>query len=244
MCDDCGCGSPAADGRKGTARLIEMEEQVLSKNDRLAKKNRSVFQASSVLVINLVSSPGAGKTTLLEHTIASLTSDLRIGVIEGDQQTDRDAQRIKETGIDVHQITTGDACHLDAHMVGHALDHFSLPELDLLFIENVGNLICPGAFDLGEDYRVVALSVPEGEDKPVKYPAVFLNSNLVLITKIDLLEVLEGDFEQYRSFVTKVNPSVECMGVSAKTGDGMHAWYEWLKKRVREKNDKGQMSRE
>ena len=238
MCDHCGCATTGAHEHEGNPRLIEMEEQVLSKNDRLAGKNRVVFQESRVLVINLISSPGAGKTTLLEKTIAALKQDVRIGVIEGDQQTDRDAQRIKATGVGVHQITTGDACHLDAHMVGHALEHFSLPELDLLFIENVGNLICPGAFDLGEDYRVVALSVPEGEDKPVKYPAVFLNSNLVLITKIDLLQVLEADFDQYRAFVTKVNPSVDCMGISAKSGDGMEAWYGWLKERVRDKNIK------
>ena len=238
MCDHCGCGTTGAEGHEDKPRLIELEEQVLSKNDRLAGKNRSVFQASKVLVINLISSPGAGKTTLLEKTIAALKLDLRIGVIEGDQQTDRDAQRIKATGVGVHQITTGDACHLDAHMVGHALEYFSLPELDLLFIENVGNLICPGAFDLGEDYRIVALSVPEGEDKPVKYPAVFLNSNLVLITKIDLLAVLEGNFDQYRSFVAKVNPSVDCIGISAKTGEGMNAWYSWLKERVREKRNK------
>ena len=238
MCDHCGCGTTGADQRGSNARLIELEEQVLSKNDRLAGKNRSAFQAATVLVVNLVSSPGAGKTTLLEQTILALKHDLRIGVIEGDQQTDRDAQRIEATGVGVHQITTGDACHLDAHMVSHALEYFTLPELDLLFIENVGNLICPGAFDLGEDYRVVALSVPEGEDKPVKYPAVFLNSNLVLVTKTDLFEVLDGDFSQYLSFVTKVNPSVDCFGISAKTGEGMDQWYAWLKKRVREKKNK------
>ena len=241
MCDCCGCDGKNADQPPGSSRMIEMEEQVLSKNDRLAKRNRAVFQASGVLVINLVSSPGAGKTTLLEQTIGALKKDLRIGVIEGDQQTDRDAQRIKATGVGVHQIMTGDACHLDAHMVGHALEHFVLPELDLLFIENVGNLICPAAFDLGEDYRVVALSVPEGEDKPVKYPAVFLNSNLVLITKIDLLKILEVDFSRYLSFVRKVNPSVQCLGISARTGEGMEEWYLWLQEQVMKKREQGQL---
>jgi hydrogenase nickel incorporation protein HypB len=236
MCDHCGCeNAEVLHHRNEEHRRIELEEQVLSKNDRLAEKNRRVFEASKVLVVNLVSSPGAGKTTLLERTIGALKDELRIGVIEGDQQTDRDAQRIQSTGVRVYQITTGDACHLDSHMVGHALDHFELDGLDLLFVENVGNLICPGSFDLGEDYRVVALSTPEGEDKPVKYPSVFLNSHLVLITKIDLLEVLEGHFDYYRSFVKKVNPSVECIGLSAKSGAGMEGWYSWLKRGVGEK---------
>ncbi len=241
MCDHCGCGnSEVPDHQEDEHRRIDLEKQVLDKNARLAERNRGIFEVSRVLVINLVSSPGAGKTTLLEKTISALKSELRIGVIEGDQQTDRDAQRIQATGVGVHQITTGDACHLDAHMVRHALDHFALQELDLLFIENVGNLICPGAFDLGEDYRVVALSIPEGEDKPIKYPAVFLNSQLVLITKTDLLEVLEGDLDQYRSFVKKVNPSVDCIGVSAKTGTGMDGWYAWLIRRVKEKQERSE----
>ena len=236
MCDHCGCGeSEILHHHEGESRRIELEEQVLSKNDRLAERNRGIFEASTVLVINLISSPGAGKTTLLEKTISALKGELRIGVIEGDQQTDRDAKRIEATGAQAYQIITGDACHLDAHMVRHALDHFTLPELDLLFIENVGNLICPGAFDLGEDYRVVALSTPEGEDKPVKYPAIFMNSDLVVVTKADLLEVLEGDINQYFSFVAKVNPSIECLVVSARTGAGMDAWYSWLRKRVKQK---------
>lgn len=238
MCDSCGCGESAfVHHGEEKQRTIGLEEKILSKNDRLAERNRGIFEASKVLVVNMVSSPGAGKTMLLERTIQSLKHELTMGVIEGDQQTDRDATRIAATGARVYQIITGDACHLDAHMVNHALDHFALKELDLLFIENVGNLICPGAFDLGEDFRVVALSTPEGEDKPVKYPAVFINSHLVLITKTDLLTVLDEKLEDYVVFVKKVNPTVACFGVSAKTGDGMEMWLEWLSEKVREKRE-------
>jgi hydrogenase nickel incorporation protein HypB len=236
MCKICGCGETAVlHQHKRESKKIELEEKVLSKNDSLAERNRGIFEVTRVLVINLVSSPGAGKTTLLERTIRELKGEMAIGVIEGDQQTDRDSKRIETTGIKVHQINTIDACHLDAHMVRHALDNFSLNELDLLFIENVGNLICPGAFDLGEDYRVVVLSTPEGEDKPLKYPGIFIDSSLVLVNKLDLLKVLELDLSQFLFFVKKVNPEAKCFCVSARTGEGMEGWYDWLRKKVREK---------
>ena len=233
MCETCGCGvTTALHEHESEHKKIELEERVLSKNDRLAERNRGMFAAMKVMVVNLVSSPGAGKTTLLERTIRNLKGEMRIGVIEGDQQTDRDAKRIAATGVPVHQINTMDACHLDAHMIQHALDIFALQELDLLFIENVGNLICPGAIDLGEDFRAVVLSTTEGEDKPLKYPGIFIGSQLALINKIDLLEVLEVDLNQYVSFVKKVNPSVQCLSVSAKTGEGMNSWYDWLRQKT------------
>ncbi|MBW1679617.1 MAG: hydrogenase nickel incorporation protein HypB [Deltaproteobacteria bacterium] len=236
MCETCGCGETTVLHQRETEqKKIELEEKVLSKNDRLAERNRGIFEAMKVMVVNLVSSPGAGKTTLLERTIRELKGEMTIGVIEGDQQTDRDSKRIAATGVKVHQINTIDACHLDAHMIRHALDNFSLKELDLLFIENVGNLICPGSFDLGEDFRGVVLSTPEGEDKPLKYPGIFIDSHIVLINKIDLLKVLEMDLEQCLSFVKKVNPSVQCLCVSARTGEGMGGWYAWLREKVKEK---------
>jgi hydrogenase nickel incorporation protein HypB len=236
MCETCGCGEQNLfhDHQDGTKK-VDLVEGVLSKNARLAERNRGIFEAMEVLVLNLVSSPGSGKTTVLERTIEALKDEIRMGVIEGDQQTDRDAKRIGATGVSVFQINTIDACHLDAHMVRHALDQFDLTSLDLLFIENVGNLICPGAFDLGEDYRVVILSTPEGEDKPLKYPGIFIDSHLALINKVDLVDVLGIDVAQYVSFVKRVNPQVECLPVSAKTGEGMVRWYEWLKEKVREK---------
>jgi hydrogenase nickel incorporation protein HypB len=236
MCETCGCSEkPAVPDREAEQKKIELEERVLNKNEQLAQKNRDVFASAKVAVVNMVSSPGAGKTTLLERTIKELKDEMTIGVIEGDQQTDRDARRIEATGVPVHQINTMDACHLDAHMIHHALDTFSLEALDLLFIENVGNLICPGAFDLGEDSRVVVLSTTEGEDKPLKYPGIFIGSQLAVINKVDLLEVLELDLDQYVSFVKRVNPSVACLSLSAKTGEGIEGWYDWLRDRVAEK---------
>ena len=233
MCDNCGCEETTLFHKHNEdKRLIELEEKVLNKNDRLAERNRGIFEAMGILAVNLVSSPGAGKTTLLETTLNKLKGELNIGVIEGDQQTNRDAKRIEATGVKVHQINTMDACHLDAHMIRYALDVFQLDKLDLLFIENVGNLICPAAFDLGEDFRVVVLSITEGEDKPLKYPGVFLGSQLVLINKIDLLGVLEFDLDQCLSYVNKVNPSVQSICISAKTGEGMDIWYDWVKQKI------------
>jgi len=239
MCETCGCGTTNFNSslhqHESQPKRIELEEKVLRQNDRLAERNRGIFEATKVLVVNLISSPGAGKTTLLETTIRALKGEMHIGVIEGDQQTDRDAKRIEATGVNVIQINTVDACHLDAHMIRHALDHFALPELDLLFIENVGNLICPGAFDLGEDFRVVVLSTPEGEDKPLKYPGVFIGSHLVLVSKVDLSPVLELEVNQFLANIKKVHPHVPCLSLSAKTGEGMEGWYAWLRDKVKAK---------
>lgn len=236
MCETCGCGEIRGLHEPETGRQrIALHEEVLSKNDRLAERNRGIFETTGVMVVNLVSSPGSGKTTLLERTIQALKEECAIGVIEGDQQTDRDSQRIAATGVSVHQINTLDACHLDAHMVRHALDSFPLRDLDLLFIENVGNLICPGAFDLGEDYRVVVVSTTEGEDKPLKYPGIFLNSQVVLVNKMDLADVLEVDVNQCLAFIKKVNPLARSLCVSAKTGTGMTEWYQWLREKMQEK---------
>ena len=217
-------------------KQIEVQKDILSANETIALENRELFKQKGIYVLNLMSSPGAGKTTLLERTIRELKDEMTIGVIEGDQQTDRDAQRIAATGVHVHQINTMDACHLDAHMIQHALETFSLEELDLLFIENVGNLICPGAFDLGEDSRVVVLSTTEGEDKPLKYPGIFIGSQLAIINKVDLLEVLELDLDQYLSFVKRVNPSIACLSLSAKTGESIAGWYDWLRQKISEKS--------
>ncbi len=240
MCETCGCQEAVAlHQQEDSKRKIELEEKVLSKNDRLAERNRGVFEAMKVVVVNLVSSPGAGKTTLLERTIRELKSEMTIGVIVGDQQTDRDAKRLEATGVKAHQINTIDACHLDAQMIRHSLDQFSLSEFNLLFIENVGNLICPGAFDLGEDFRVVVLATTEGEDKPLKYPGIFLDSQLVLLNKMDLVGVLKVDPDQCLSFVKRVNPLSPALCVSARTGEGMDKWYDWLRKKVMEKKDIG-----
>jgi len=236
VCDTCGCEETTLLRKHNEERrMVELEERVLSKNDRLAEKNRGIFETMGILVINLVSSPGAGKTTLLETTINNLKGELNIGVIEGDQQTNRDAKRIEATGVRAHQINTMDACHLDSLMIRDALDTFHLDKLDLLFIENVGNLICPGAFDLGEDFRGVVLSITEGEDKALKYPGIFLGSQIALINKIDLLRFLEFDLDQCLSYVKGVNPSLQCVCISAKTGEGINIWLGWLKQKIIEK---------
>lgn len=239
MCGTCGCAKPEANHaphlHEEESKRIELEERVLQHNDRLAERNRGIFEANRISVVNLVSSPGAGKTALLEKTILALRDEITIGVIEGDQQTDRDAKRIAATGVPAFQINTMDACHLDARMIRHALDHFPLPELNLLFIENVGNLICPGAFDLGEDFRVVLLSTPEGEDKPLKYPGIFMGADLVLLSKIDLAGFLEVEANQFMESIKKVHPHAFCFPLSARTGEGMEHWYAWLRDNVRKK---------
>ncbi|GAB4298229.1 MAG: hydrogenase nickel incorporation protein HypB [Desulfuromonadia bacterium] len=204
-----------------------MEMSVLEKNDRLAAENRRLFQSNGVLALNLVSSPGSGKTTLLERTLTDCADRFRCAVIEGDQQTDNDARRIAATGVPVKQINTGAGCHLDAHMVGHAMQEFSLDRLDILFIENVGNLVCPASFDLGEDAKVVVLSVTEGEDKPLKYPQMFHNSRLMLLNKIDLLPHLSFDLDRCVEYARRVNPYIDVIRVSARTGEGMEEWYRW-----------------
>ncbi len=207
---------------------IAIEEDILAKNNRLASFNRALFKEKGIFVLNLVSSPGSGKTTVLERTLRELSERKRCAVVEGDQQTDNDAQRIAATGVPVKQINTGAGCHLDAHQIMHGTEQFDLDQLDLLFIENVGNLVCPAAFDLGEDHKVVLLSVTEGEDKPLKYPQMFHNSTVMLLNKIDLLPHLNFDLEKCKEYARRVSPGIIIFEVSATTGQGMDAWHQWL----------------
>jgi len=211
-----------------TTRRIQIEQNILAKNDALAAVNRAFFAEHNILALNLVSSPGSGKTTLLVRTLSLLKGQVALAVIEGDQQTDFDAERIRATGVTAIQINTGKGCHLDAEMVGHALDE--LPSLDggVLFIENVGNLVCPAAFDLGEAAKVVVLSVTEGEDKPLKYPDMFRAARLLLLNKCDLLPHLCFDIELAESHARRVNPDIEIIRLSAASGAGMHDWLAWL----------------
>ncbi|OZG72922.1 hydrogenase accessory protein HypB [Hahella sp. CCB-MM4] len=209
------------------ARILEVEQSILSKNDRFAADNRQRLKAHNVASFNLVSSPGSGKTSLLVRTIEQLRDKAGIAVIEGDQQTELDATRIRETGAPAIQINTGKGCHLDAHQIGHALDHWDLDSVDLIFIENVGNLVCPAAFDLGETARVAVLSVTEGEDKPLKYPDMFYGSDLMLINKIDLLPYVDFDVAKSIEYARRINPDIEVIQLSAKTGEGMTEWTRW-----------------
>jgi hydrogenase nickel incorporation protein HypB len=214
------------------ARTIRIERDLLSKNDALAHANRIRLRSAGTLALNFVSSPGSGKTSLLVRTIDDLRDRWPIAVIEGDQQTNRDAERIRATGAPAVQINTGKGCHLDAHMVGHALDHLSLASGGLLFIENVGNLVCPAAFDLGEAHKVVVLSVTEGEDKPLKYPDMFAASDLMLLNKVDLLPHLEFDVDACVAAALRVNPRIQVLRISSRTGEGLAAFYAWIAARV------------
>jgi hydrogenase nickel incorporation protein HypB len=213
-------------------RTISIERDILSKNDAFAHANRTRLQNSGVFALNLVSSPGSGKTSLLVRAIADLKDRWPISVIEGDQQTSRDADRIRATGVQAVQINTGKGCHLDAHMVGHALDHLSLGSGGLLFVENVGNLVCPAAFDLGEAHKVVVLSVTEGEDKPLKYPDMFAAADLMLLNKADLLPHLDFDVSVCLAAAARVNPRIHFLTVSARTGEGLGAFYSWIEDRA------------
>ena len=236
MCTECGCSSTDhSHHHEHESRTIRVEEDLLAKNNRLAAGNRQLFTSSHLLVLNLVSSPGSGKTSLLERTLADLNRRFNFSVLEGDQQTTNDADRIAATGVPVKQLNTGSGCHLDAHMVGHGVESFDLVETDILMIENVGNLVCPAAFDLGEDHKVTVLSVTEGEDKPLKYPQMFQASDLMLINKIDLLPYLDFDLEQCKAFAHQVNPMIQIIELSCRSGDGMQQWYDWLSQKTHQK---------
>lgn len=213
--------------------LIQIEQDVLAKNNSFAAANRSYFAKRKTLALNLVSSPGSGKTTLLEKTITNLQEQFPISVIEGDQQTQLDAQRIAKTNVPVWQINTGKVCHLDAHMVGHAIEKLPLEDYAIVFIENVGNLVCPALFDLGESHRIVVLSVTEGEDKPLKYPYMFHGSNLMILNKIDLLPYVDFDIDKCFEYAKQINPNIEILPVSATKNEGLTQWYEWLKNKMR-----------
>ncbi len=210
------------------ARTIRVERDILAKNAAYAAGNRARLQRLGTLALNVVSSPGSGKTTLLVRTITGLGKRWPMAVIEGDQQTSHDADRIRATGVAAVQINTGKGCHLDAHMVGHAMDHLDLPPNGLLFIENVGNLVCPAAFDLGEAHKIVVLSTTEGEDKPLKYPDMFAASDLMLLNKSDLLPHLDFDVLACKDAARSVNPRIEILTVSARTGEGMADFARWI----------------
>jgi len=213
-----------------TARAIKLEEDILGLNNRYAAENRGFLKARKILALNLVSSPGSGKTTLLAASLS--TKRFKAAVIEGDQSTEIDADRIRATGAPAVQINTGRGCHLDAHMVGHAMEDLGIAEgtLDggVLFIENVGNLVCPAAFDLGEAAKVVLLSVTEGEDKPIKYPDMFQAAELMVVTKSDLLPYVPFSLSKCVEYAKKVNPAIKVLTVSSTTGAGMQEWFDWI----------------
>lgn len=253
MCATCGCNSdskisfllqgPHHLGHRGqnltfaapSARpktVIDVEKDILSHNNLLGEKNRVYFAAKKILALNLVSSPGSGKTSLLERTLTDLKGELEFTVIEGDQQTSNDADRILRTGTMVTQINTGKGCHLDAEMINHAVEGLQPKNNSVLFIENVGNLVCPAMFDLGENERVVIISVTEGDDKPLKYPDMFFSSTLCVINKTDLLPYVPFDIEQVKSNAKKINPGLEIIELSCTSGEGLALWYNWLKSKA------------
>jgi hydrogenase nickel incorporation protein HypB len=245
MCKECGCGAgnerayfgksgehshnhPHDHDHEGTSRTIALEQRVLERNDQLAEKNRQWLAERQVMALNLISSPGSGKTTLLEKTLEALRDKLPCAVIAGDQQTDNDARRLSGKGAPVCQIETKSACHLDAGRVGSILPDAVPAGIRLLFIENVGNLVCPAAFDLGEHFKIALLSVTEGEDKPEKYPALFSMSPVVLITKTDLIPHLDWDRDACLDTIRRIRPDAKIIEVSAKTGEGMDEWIGYL----------------
>jgi len=249
MCGHCGCGQPEhehvhADGTRHShahdhdhphehaTTLIELQTRVLAKNDALAARNRAWFAGREILAINLVSSPGAGKTALLERTIREL-GGCDIGVLEGDQATALDSDRIRAAGAPVAQVNTGTGCHLEADMVARGLAELRPAPRSIVMIENVGNLVCPAMFDLGERAKVVILSVTEGEDKPLKYPHMFRAARLMLLNKIDLLPHLDFDLQRALDGAREVNPDMPVLRLSARTGEGMEQWYDWLRREAK-----------
>jgi hydrogenase nickel incorporation protein HypB len=221
MCETCGCGDPEI-------VPIDVRERILSDNDAQAAHNRRHFEDNGVLAVNLMGSPGAGKTAVLEATARAAAGRLALGAVSGDLATERDADRLNAAGIVSATITTGSACHLDARLVHHALHEFPSTESDIFFIENVGNLVCPAIYDLGQAVNVVTLSVTEGEDKPLKYPVMFKKADLVLLTKIDLIPYLDFDVAAVEDGLARVMPSAKMLKVSAKTGEGIDRWLRWL----------------
>ncbi len=254
MCGICGCSNPSGTGKfsivdaskvslltthhhnhgneqhsqADNQRLIQVELDLLSKNNAYAAENRTYFQNNKIFVLNLVSSPGAGKTTLLVETIKVLKDKFPIAVIEGDQQTEHDADRIRATGVSALQINTGRACHLDAHGIGRAVQTLKVKSNSFLAIENVGNLVCPSSFDLGEAHKIVVLSVTEGDDKPLKYPDMFYAADVMIINKIDLLPYVDFDVERCIDFARRVNPTIQILQLSATKSDNFSEWTDWL----------------
>jgi len=233
MCTTCGCGEPTTHAHNEQEQLIKMEQDVLHKNQLQAERNRGFFEARNIKAINLLSSPGSGKTTLLEKTITSIGDNFDFYVIEGDQQSSRDADRIAKTGAKVWQINTGKGCHLDSAMVHYALHKLEPVDNAFLMIENVGNLVCPALFDLGEHKRVVIMSVTEGDDKPLKYPDIFHSAHICILNKIDLLPYVDFDITAAEDYLHRLNPNMEVITISATTGEGMNDWYSWIEKESR-----------
>ncbi len=215
--------------------VIPIEKKVLSENQRIAASLRERFQEHGTLCLNLISSPGSGKTTLLERTLDGFSPEDRVAVLTGDLQTENDAKRLARFGFPVQQITTGGVCHLDGRMIERALDRWSLDAIDLLLIENVGNLVCPSSYDLGEEAKIVLLSVTEGEDKPLKYPSIFAKSELLILTKIDLLPHVPFNIEEARANATLVRPGMHIIELSCTTGEGLENWRDWLSRRGEER---------
>jgi hydrogenase nickel incorporation protein HypB len=236
MCIDCGCAQvdsvvlhAGAESHTHHHQTLKVHDRLLSKNDRFALQNREIFQSCSLLVLNILSSPGSGKTTLIEETAKGRGERAaQVGVIVGDLATENDALRLRAAGATALQITTGTACHLEADMVAHAVSHLDLAHLDLLIIENVGNLVCPAAYDLGETLRVVLLSVTEGEDKPLKYPTAFQSADVVILSKIDIAEAVGFDRETAIANIRRMAPQSQLFEVSARTGFGMDSWLSYL----------------
>lgn len=244
MCGICGCGennhsefqhSPSRDlthhHTHEHQQIIQIEQDILSENNKFALANRNYFQEKQILTLNIMSSPGAGKTSLLVNTIAHLKQSLPFFVIVGDQQTQRDAERISATGIPAIQINTGKGCHLDAHDICHALEKLVIPRQTILLIENVGNLVCPALFDLGEAYKIVILSVTEGDDKPLKYPYIFYSADLVLLTKTDLLPHVDFDLKKCMEYIKQINSKTEILAISTTSGENLIHWQAWLSTR-------------
>lgn len=239
MCGICGCSDDSKthhEYQKSTTmhqhdhhNVIQIEQDLLAKNNQYARENRDYFLKEKITAINLMSSPGSGKTTLLARTFTDLQQEIGMTVIVGDQQTDQDAQKLQSAGMQAVQINTGKVCHLDAHMVGHSIEHLPHKHQDILFIENVGNLVCPALFDLGEGFRVILLSVTEGDNKPLKYPDMFHAADLMLLTKIDLLPYVEFDPNKAIEYAQRINPSIQALSLSATIGIGLKEWYQWLK---------------
>ena len=207
---------------------VSLNQKILSRNEECAKKNKAFFKENNVFCLNVISSPGSGKTTTISRTIKDLGDQIRIGVVEGDIKTDTDAQKIRDAGGEAVQIETHGACHLSAEQVYNAIKALDAEKMDVVIIENVGNLVCPSAFDLGEAARVILLSVPEGDDKPIKYPGTFAEADTVLINKIDLMDYIDFNLERVLADIRVVNPDVDIFQVSATTGEGMDTWYDWL----------------
>lgn len=229
MCKECGCGLIDVTNKK----ILKIFENILKHNQLQAQYNREHLERHKVYAINLMSAPGSGKTTLLEKTIDILKNKYQIGVIEGDLETQKDAERIKNKGIPVYQITTGSACHLDANLVHKGMHYLPIEKLDILFIENIGNLVCPANYDLGTHLNVTILSVPEGDDKPEKYPLIFKSSDLVIINKIDLLPYFDFNLEKVKNEIKKINPKTQVIILSSKTGEGFKNWISFIEEKIK-----------